>query len=226
MASPPKDPNHPELGGVDPEELQAYFVKSGRYTAGVAVHYPPATVLTAQGTHQHLARGYTVGMRFHSAPVVRVADAKPVQLGHAARADAAWRLYAFADTSTRRFRALADFLLTSACSPLRRYTPVGADIDSVIDFRGVFQQAHRDIQLEALPAILLPRKGCFGLIDYEKAYAPDLKKGADIFELRGIHRELGALVIVRPDQYVANVLPLDAHEALAAFFMGFLIDRH
>ena len=226
MASPPKDPLHPELGGVDPEELQAYFVKSGRYTAGVAVHYPPATVLTAQGTHQHLARGYTVGMRFHSAPVVRVADAKPVQLGHAARADGAWRLVAFADTSTQRFRALADFLLTSAYSPLRRYTPVGADIDSVIDFRGVFQQAHRDIQLEALPAILMPRKGRFGLIDYEKAYAPDLKKGADIFELRGIHRELGALVVVRPDQYVANVLPLDAHEALAAFFAGFMRDRN
>ena len=39
MASPPKDPDHPELGGVDPAELQAYFVKSGRYTAGVATHY-------------------------------------------------------------------------------------------------------------------------------------------------------------------------------------------
>ncbi|WP_245161234.1 hypothetical protein [Blastococcus sp. CT_GayMR16] len=28
-------------------------------------------------------------MRFHSAPVVRLADAKPVQLGHVARADGA-----------------------------------------------------------------------------------------------------------------------------------------
>ncbi|TMH30253.1 MAG: 3-hydroxybenzoate 4-monooxygenase, partial [Betaproteobacteria bacterium] len=29
MASPPKDPKRPELGGVDPAELEAYFVKSG-----------------------------------------------------------------------------------------------------------------------------------------------------------------------------------------------------
>ena len=36
-------------------------------------------------------------MRFHSASVIRLADAKPVQLGHAARADGRWRLYAFAD---------------------------------------------------------------------------------------------------------------------------------
>src|SRR6266849_5261452 len=81
MASPPKDPNRPELGGLDPAELQAYFVKSGRYTAGVATHYPPATVLTAEATHQNLAKGFTIGMRFHSAPVVRLADAKPVHLG-------------------------------------------------------------------------------------------------------------------------------------------------
>ena len=102
MASPPKDPEHPELGGVDPAELQAYFVKSGRYTAGVATHYPPATVLTAAATHQQLAKGFTIGMRFHSAPVVRLADAKPMQLGHAHRADGAWRLYAFADASGER----------------------------------------------------------------------------------------------------------------------------
>ena len=57
MASPPKDPSHPELGGVDPQELQAYFVKSGRYTAGVATHYAPTTVLTAKATHQDLAKG-------------------------------------------------------------------------------------------------------------------------------------------------------------------------
>ena len=74
--------------------------------------------------------------------------------------------------------------------------------------------------------MLLPRKGCFGLIDYEKAFCPDLKNGPDIFELRGIDREKGAMVVVRPDQYVSNVLPLDAHDRLAAFFSQFLLDRH
>ena len=93
MASPPKNRDHPELGGVDPAELQAYFVMSGRYTAGVGTHYPPATYLTAEATHQALAEGYTIGMTFpHSALVVRLADAKPVQLGYAARADGASRI--------------------------------------------------------------------------------------------------------------------------------------
>ena len=225
MASPPKDPNRPELGGLDPAELQAYFVKSGRYTAGVATHYPPATVLTAEATHQNLAKGFTIGMRFHSAPVVRLADAKPVHLGHAARADGAWRIYAFADASGQRLRKLADFMAESPNSPIRRFTPAGANIDSVIDVRAVFQQGHRDLKVEELPSILLPRKGRFGLIDYEKAYCPDLKNGPDIFELRGIDREKGAIVVVRPDQYVSNVLPLDAHDELTAYFGRFLLDR-
>jgi phenol 2-monooxygenase (NADPH) len=226
MASPPKNPERPELGGVDPAELQAYFVKSGRYTAGVATHYPPATVLTAEATHQALAKGFTVGMRFHSAPVVRLADAKPVQLGHAHRADGAWRVYAFADASGEKLRRLMDVLATSATSPIRRFTPEGVDIDSVIDVRGIFQQGHRDLKVEELPSILLPRKGRFGLIDYEKAYTPDLKNSQDIFDLRGIDRENGAIVVVRPDQHVANVLPLDAHDELAAFFGRILLARH
>jgi phenol 2-monooxygenase len=225
MASPPRDPKHPERGGVDPAELQAHFVQSLRYTAGVATRYAPATVLTGRSPDQDLARGFTIGMRFHSAPVVRVADAKPMHLGHVARADGAWRIYAFADASQRRLRELAGFLAESANSPLIRFTPEGADIDSIIDFRAVFQQGHREVSVAELPSILLPRKGRFGLVDYEKAYSPDLKNGPDIFDIRGIDREKGALVVVRPDQYVANVLPLEAHDELTAFFAAFLLDR-
>ncbi len=225
MASQPRDPNRPELGGVDPQELQAYFVKSGRYTAGVSTHYAPTTALTAAATHQALARGLPVGMRFHSAPVVRLADAKPMHLGHVHRVDGAWRLYAFADASGQRLRTLVDFLWDSPQSPVRRFTPAGADIDSVIDVRAVFQQGHRELKVDELPPLLLPRKGCFGLVDYEKAYTPDLKQGPDIFDLRGIDRAQGALVVVRPDQYVAHVLPLDALGELGAFFGQFLRDR-
>ncbi len=222
MASPPRNSDHPERGGVDPAELQAYFVMSGRYTAGVGTHYPPATFLTSDAAHQDLARGYTIGMRFHSALVTRLADARPVQLGHAARADGAWRLYAFADASGERMRALMDHLAGSALSPVRRFTPRGADIDSVIDVRGIFQQAHRDLKVEDLPSMLLPRKGRFGLIDYEKAYAPAPE--GDIFDLRGIDRVGGAMVVVRPDQYVATVLPLDGYDALAGFFGAFMLE--
>ena len=89
--------------------------------------------------------------------------------------------------------------------------------------RAVFQQGHRHLALEAMPAFLLPAKGRYGLRDYEKMFCPDLKAGQDIFDLRGIDRQLGCMVVVRPDQYVAHVLPLDAHAGLVAFFDGFML---
>jgi phenol 2-monooxygenase (NADPH) len=212
---------------ASPAEVQEYFVRSLRYTAGVATRYPPSA-LTGAATHQHLAEGFAIGMRFHSASVIRLADAKPVQLGHAGRADGRWRLYAFADAASpgnpaSQLAALCEHLEHSPNSPLRRYTPAGADVDSVFDIRAVFQQNHRDLAPGDLPSLLLPRKGRYGLVDYEKAFTPD-PKGDDIFDLRRIARDRGALVVVRPDQYVSHVLPLDAHAELAAFFAPFMIE--
>jgi phenol 2-monooxygenase len=54
-------------------------------------------------------------------------------------------------------------------------------------------------------------------------FCPDLKAGADVFEMRSVDREQGCMVVVRPDQYVAHVLPLDGFVALADFFDGFMI---
>jgi phenol 2-monooxygenase (NADPH) len=214
--------------GFDPAETQRYFVQHGRYTAGTATHYGPS-IITGAATWQHLAKGLTIGTRFHSAPVIRVADAKPVHLGHTVKADGRWRIFAFADADGAAARnsaiwRLCDFLAEARESPLRRYTPAGEDIDSVIDLRAVFQQGHHDLAIEAAPPLLLPSKGRYGLRDYEKIFCADLKSG-DIFAMRGIDRERGCMVIVRPDQFVAHVLPLDGHAQLAAFFDGFMTAR-
>jgi hypothetical protein len=54
-------------------------------------------------------------------------------------------------------------------------------------------------------------------------HSRDLKGNNDIFDMRGIDRDQGCVVVVRPDQYVSNVLPLDAHADLWAFFDGFML---
>ena len=214
-------------GGADATKTQHYFVRHGRYTAGTATHYSPS-ILTGAASHQHLAQGLIVGKRFHSAPVIRLADAKPVHLGHAAQADGRFRIYAFSPAEDpaaagSAIRALCDFLTEAGESPVRRYTPLGTDIDSVIDLRAVFQQDHRELAVAAMPPLLLPRKGRYGLIDYEKMFCPDLKGGHDVFAMRGIDRKVGCMVVVRPDQYVANVLPLDDYAGLASYFDRFML---
>lgn len=68
-------------------------------------------------------------------------------------------------------------------------------------------------------AALLPRKGSFGLLDYEKVFTADPVAG-DVFTTREIDRDRGCLVVVRPDQYVAHIVDLDAHEELVDFLTG------
>ena len=51
-------------------------------------------------------KGLVIGMRFHSAPVIRLADAKPVHLGHVVKADGRLRIFAFAGAERSRRRQL------------------------------------------------------------------------------------------------------------------------
>jgi phenol 2-monooxygenase len=179
--------------------------------------------LTGQDTWQELAKGLVIGTRFHSAPVIRLADARPMHLGHTATADGRWRLYAFADAGGEALGALCQYLEHDPKSPVRRFTAPGADLDSVLDVRAIFQQPHRELKVEQLPAMLLPPKGRFGLIDYEKAFTVD--PASDIFALRGIDPLRGAMILVRPDQYIAHVLPLDGYSELEAFLQPVFIPQ-
>ena len=123
-----------------------------------------------------------------------------------------------------RFLDLMDFL-ASDDSPVGRFTPKGYDVDGVFDVRGIIQQSHLDVDWADLHDFLKPRKGKLGLVDYEKVFTPVEDVDKDIFDLRGIDRGAGALVVVRPDQYVSLLLPLDGYEELGKFFGQFMTDQ-
>ena len=207
--------------------FQREFIANGEFTAGLTICYERSR-LTGPKASQGLALGFPIGKRFHSAPVIRLADAKPMHLGHAIEADNRWRIIAFAAADDRgqaggAVDALCQFLETSPESPVRKHTRPGEDIDTVIDVRAVFQQGFRDLEHSTMPSLLRPGKGIYGLYDYEKVFCADLKSGEDIFDMRSIDRERGCIVIVRPDQYVAHVLPIDEREGLSEFFAGFFL---
>ena len=202
------------------------FVANLPFTCGLTIQYE-RSALTGAPTHQHLATGFDIGKRFHSAPVVRLADAKPMHLGHCIAADARFRLFIFAPAGDAggaggAVATLCDWLEHDPASPLRRHTAAGEDIDAVIDTRAVFQQGFRALDFAAMPTLLRPAVGRYGLTDYEKIFCADLKRGEDIFAMRRIDRVAGCIVIVRPDQYVGHVLPLHARDELAAYFGAIL----
>ena len=205
---------------LSPAEFQDYFQKHGRFTAGTAFCYPTSKI-TGPTTHQSLATGFEIGMRLHSAPVTRLVDAKPLELGHVAQADGRWRLYAFADRAdpadpNAPINQLCD-ALTATDSPIRVITPHTWATDAVIDLRAIFQQGHRALDLGQMHAALKPTKGKLGLQDMEKMFCPSTDPDRDIFDLRGIDRDQGCMVLVRPDQHVAHIMPLNDLSGLSAF---------
>ncbi|KAG9850412.1 putative flavin-containing monooxygenase, partial [Aureobasidium melanogenum] len=223
-ARPKNNANDEE--GIDPAEFQAFFEKQGLFMAGLGTAYAPSLV-TANPIHQELAKGFPIGERLHSAPVIRLADAKPIQLGHIVKADGRWRVFIFASaqdpaSATSSFQVVC----RAIAETVGKFTPVGADIDSVIDVRGILQQGHASLNINDMPAIVWPQKGRYGLRDYEKSFCAEAVVGyEDIFTARDIDRQKGCIVVVRPDQYVANVLPLTDHDGLEKFFGGFMRAR-
>ncbi|MGQ4615940.1 FAD-dependent monooxygenase [Nocardia sp. R7R-8] len=207
----------------DPTQLEEFYVKTAEFPAGFMTQYAPS-MLVAEATYQEIATGFPVGKRFKSNLVTRVCDANPKHLGHHATADGRWRIYVFADAPAAgepsKAADLAEWLGTAPASPLLAHTPQGADIDSWFDVKVIYQQGHTGVDLGAVPSVFLPKVGPFQVTDYEKVYAAD--PADDIFAARGVSRD-GAVVVVRPDQYVAHVLPLDATDELAAFFGGIFV---
>ena len=229
FSAKPKTANSNQNDNVDPKEFQKYFEKHGRFTAGTAIQYYPS-IISSTSRYQHLALGLKVGMRFHSAPVIRVADVKPMELGHTIKADGRWRFFIFANSDEPEnpisaTNALINFLRDNKKSPIVKFTKPDEDIDSIFDVRVIFQQSHREVNLEKINPFLLPLKGKLGLRDYEKIFCIGSKNGEDIFKLREINKETGCLVVVRPDQHIANILPLKAFSEISDFFDKFMTKR-
>lgn len=193
----------------DPQELATYYLATAEFPSGFMTQYE-ASMITGTDAHQGLAAGYPLGKRFRSAEVVRVGDGNVVHLGHHARADGRWRVYAFGDRAGVGLRDWA----AAAAPVFERFTPVDADADAVFDVKAVYQQPFEEVEVTTAPALFQPRTGPLGLIDWEKVYAsgPSKWTDADIFAERGLSRD-GVVVVVRPDQYVAAVLPLDGEGA-------------
>ncbi len=219
MSAPPGES---DIDDQNEPRFATHFKQNLEFTGGLAVKYNESALIAAP-THQALATGEEIGRRFHSAPVVRVSDAKQMQLGHAAEADGRWRIYAFAGKDTSAIHKLADWLQSDVASPVVKYTRKDEDIDAVIDLRAVFQETFDGVNYGNMPSLLKPTKGKLGLQDHENVFCVDHKGLGDIFDMRGIDRDQGCMIVVRPDQYIANVLPLDGYAELTAFFDGFLL---
>lgn len=225
VATRPSGDDESEHAQVDTAKIEAFMKRQNGFVAGTAIEYFPSYICTGQ-ENQSLAAGFKIGQRFHSAEADRIADGKTQHLGHLVKADGRWRLFIFGnrqnptDSSSDVYQLL-EYLSKDGTSPVNVFTPSAVDIDAVFDTYGVFQQ--HDLAMQDLHDYLWPAKGKYGLRDYEKVFQPT--PGKDIFDLRDIDRDAGCVVVVRPDQHVATLLPLTAHSELKRFFDAFMIPQ-
>lgn len=202
----------------DPSDLERYYWKTMEFPAGFMTQYQQSSI-TMGTEHQSLAAGFPVGKRFKSAEVIRRSDNRWRHLGHFHEADGRWRVYVFADaaapalvgTATAEF---ANWWANDPNSPRVRFTGDGDD-DALFDTKVIYQQDYTLVEPGDVPAAFKPAKLPYRILDINQIFASG--HGRDIFRDREISSS-GAIVVVRPDQYVAAVLPLQAREELAAFF--------
>ncbi|MPS76291.1 MAG: 3-hydroxybenzoate 4-monooxygenase, partial [Microbacterium sp.] len=200
----------------DPNDLATYYLATAEFPSGFMTQYT-GSMITGTDAHQELAVGYPLGKRFKSAEVVRVGDGNVVHLGHHAKADGRWRVYAFGDRTGEALTAWAE----AAAPVFARFTPADGDEDAVFDVKAVYPQPFEEVEVTSAPALFQPKTGPLGLTDWEKVYAAGPSKwcATDIFEARELSRD-GVVVVVRPDQYVAAIFPLDGVAELEGFLEG------
>ncbi|TKX22036.1 FAD-binding domain-containing protein 32 [Elsinoe australis] len=163
------------------------------------------------------------------------------------------------DQGKSKLLSLCDYLLNSPSSPINeyRYSIRRADeltnghsqqdgkeeseSESIIEVLAILQQSHDELHASiqesgsTLPAILIPKKGRYGLANLHNVFCDEkpyyniwgaTMEWKSMYEARGVSKDEGAMIVVRPDGYVAAVFPLDlkdeGHELLEKFFAGFM----
>lgn len=216
---------------VSPEYFAEQFIKSGRYTAGLTATYSDSTITFADHESAALATKIVVGMRFPSAQAVRFCDAKAMQLAKVLVSDGRWRLLIFAgdiriSSNLTRLQKLADYLRDG---PVQMFTPKNADVDSFIESIVVLLGNRSQIEQEQIPEFFSPITGKWKMRDVHKTFVDDESYHSGhghVYQTYGIDSEKGAIVIVRPDQYVSRIVSFENMESIGKFFEGWALPQH
>ncbi|KAF7329964.1 3-(3-hydroxy-phenyl)propionate hydroxylase [Mycena kentingensis (nom. inval.)] len=220
-----------EQAGVSMKEFQALWIRMGKWTSGTGIVYPPS-VLVAESSESKtvLAQNITIGSHLESQVVVGYADATAVHLGDVLHADGRWRLIVFAGdlanpAQLQRFHDLCADLSNNPASPVKRYTPPDADINSFVQLLTITSSLRHAIPYSALPALARPLVTANGhrYPTYDQVFSDEssyLDGGGQAYSWYGVDSiGPGCVVLVRPDQHVADILSFeDCGSELGRFF--------
>lgn len=223
-----------ESEGISMEEFQAMWVRMEKWTSGTGVKYAPSLIVAdTSPAKRDLAQNIIIGSHFESQMVLCYADAHATQFADRLVSNGRWRLIIFAGNvanpdQLQRVADLCDRLTHDVESPIKKYTPPNADLNSVIEVLTLTSSPRRALPYSAFPELTRPLVGKFRYPTYDQIFSDEvsyLDGGGAAYAGYGVDPTgPGCVVLVRPDQYVADVLEFSrCVESLALFFDAFMM---
>ncbi|KAL4892418.1 FAD binding domain-containing protein [Aspergillus ambiguus] len=221
--------------GISMDEFKEAFEKGNMFASGIAVDYDASTVVAKDGqaitSIQSLAPNIKIGMRMPSVKVLNQADARPWHFQELLKSNGRWRLVVFPgdvskDSQLEKVNKLGE-AFSKKDSFLKRFTPQGSRYDSVIELLTVHAAPRHSKTIFDFPEVFRPYDEVDGW-DYWKIFVDDQsyhEGHGQLYETFGIDREKGCMVILRPDQYVSYVGPLEDHRVVDRFFSSFMVSQ-
>ncbi|KIP04908.1 hypothetical protein PHLGIDRAFT_176210 [Phlebiopsis gigantea 11061_1 CR5-6] len=200
--------------GVTHEEFIAAF--QGGFTTGVGIHYSPSVLVNAD--HQAHASKLVIGERVLPQTFIRAADMRPYEIQDLLPADTRYKVLVFAgDTSDAAQLARVRTLAAAVGSPSGFFkTYGGAD---VFDILTISSASKEKVNYTDVPPIFRSHWSKVLLDDTEMYPRTDAGGG---YEKYGIDKTEGAVVVVRPDQYVGIVAPFEKLDDITDYFAAFM----
>ena len=167
-----------------------------------------------------------------SVKVLNQSDARPWHLQERLPSTGAWRIVLFVGdvvgsaAQRAKMTGLCD-RLAAPDSLLRRFTPPSAARDAVFEVLTVHAAPRTEVSIHDFPEVLRPYDELDGW-DYDKIFvdSESFHEGfGRAYESFGIDPLVGCAIVVRPDQYVSYVGPVENYQALDDFFSAFMISH-
>ncbi|KAK4899460.1 hypothetical protein LTR27_003193 [Elasticomyces elasticus] len=236
--------------GISMAEFKEAFEKGNMFASGIAVDYGASTVVAKDGStreqgdgtdvsvsnrfrvvsDQKLAPGIPVGKRMNSVKVLNQSDARPWHFQELLPSNGRWRLVVFTgDITQPAQRAKLESigkLLADSSSFLQRFTPPESRHDAVFEVMAVHSSPRAALEIFDFPEVFRAFDEVDGW-DYTKIYADDVSYHEGFGDIYGSFdiSPKGCAVIIRPDQYVSYVGPMEDVDALNKFFSGFMVPQ-
>ncbi|RLV90983.1 hypothetical protein JA1_004167 [Spathaspora sp. JA1] len=239
----PQIPDANQQDGADMNEFHKVYQNGSKFASGTIVDYGDSILIKKKGSKEPgsgccmnpLASHIPIGRRLHSVIMISQADAGPIHIADRLVSDGRFRVLIFPGDVNEHggnMETLYKFqpLLDDKDFFAKKFTPVNALSDSVIDLIIIHGSSRENVEFYDFPEFARPRD-YKGRCNYWKLYSglSDTREiKVDIYESYGIDKNKGAIIVTRPDTHVALVtdFSISGLKEVDQYFKEFMLPQN